>query len=168
MNWPTSSAASAKDQFQAPTPCADYDVEQLRDHMVGWLAAVAAGFAAPDGQAPRVLAGQYAGRRRTSAQAAADVRAAVGALAGGLRDAAAGRPLRIGDSATPVDIALGMILLEYQVHGWDLARATGQHWSAAQASLAFAPAMLTDDYQGDGKPFGKPAQVPPGHRRWTA
>jgi uncharacterized protein (TIGR03086 family) len=64
----------------------------------------------------------------------------------------------------PGDMALSMILWEYQVHGWDLARATGQPWSvpaaAAEESLAFAPAMLTDDYQGEGKPFGKPVPVP--------
>ena len=58
----------------------------------------------------------------------------------------------------PGDLALGMILCEYQVHGWDIARATGQLWSppaaASEESLTFAPAMLNDDYQGEGKPFG--------------
>ena len=57
----------------------------------------------------------------------------------------------------PGDMALSMILWEYQVHGWDLAVATGQPWAPAEAgleaSLEFAPMMLTDDYQGEGKPF---------------
>ena len=64
----------------------------------------------------------------------------------------------------PGDMALSMILWEYQVHGWDLARATGQPWSppaaAAEESLAFAPGMLTSDYQGDGKAFGNAVPVP--------
>lgn len=64
----------------------------------------------------------------------------------------------------PGDMALGMILWEYQVHGWDLARATGQQWSppveAAEESLAFAPAMLTEDYQGEGKSFAARVEVP--------
>ena len=78
-------------------------------------------------------------------------------MAAALRGGAAGRPMRLGDSAMPGDMALSMILWEYQVHGWDLARATGQPWSppaeAAEESLEFAPGMLTDDYQGAGKAF---------------
>jgi uncharacterized protein (TIGR03086 family) len=57
-----------------------------------------------------------------------------------------------------------MILWEYQMHGWDLARATGRPWSppetAARESLAFAPGMLTADYQGEGKAFAPPVPVP--------
>jgi uncharacterized protein (TIGR03086 family) len=64
----------------------------------------------------------------------------------------------------PGELAAGMILWEYQVHGWDLARATGQRWcpppAASQASLRFAPAMLTEDYQGEGKAFAAPVEVP--------
>ena len=64
----------------------------------------------------------------------------------------------------PGDMALSMILWEYQVHGWDLARATGQPWSppaaAAEESLDFAPGMLTTDYQGEGKAFAPPVPVP--------
>jgi uncharacterized protein (TIGR03086 family) len=64
----------------------------------------------------------------------------------------------------PGELALGMILWEYQMHGWDLARATGQAFSppaaAAEESLGFAPGMLTDDYQGEGKPFAPRVDVP--------
>ncbi len=64
----------------------------------------------------------------------------------------------------PGEMALGMILWEYQVHGWDLARATGQPWNppaaAAEESLGFAPAMLTPDDQGAGKPFADAVAVP--------
>ena len=64
----------------------------------------------------------------------------------------------------PGEMALSMILWEYQVHGWDLARATGQPWSppaeAAEESLEFAPGMLTPDYQGDGKAFAPRVPVP--------
>jgi uncharacterized protein (TIGR03086 family) len=147
-------------QLHDPTPCTDYDVEQLRDHVVGWLTTFAAGFADPGGQAPWASLDGY----QAPADAAAQVRAAADSLTRAIRAGAAGRPLRLGDSAMPGDMALGMILWEYQVHGWDLARATGQRWSppaaAAEESLGFAPAMLTDDYQGDGKAFAKPVSVP--------
>jgi quinol monooxygenase YgiN len=58
----------------------------------------------------------------------------------------------------PGELALGMILWEYQVHGWDLATALDRAWvpdpAGVEASLAFAPMMLTDEYQGEGKTFG--------------
>ena len=131
-----------EDQLHDPTPCTDYDVAQLREHVLGWLAIFAAGFADP----------------------AAEVTAAARTITQSIRAGAAGRPLRLGDSGMPGDMALSMILWEYQVHGWDLARATGQPWSpppaAAEQSLAFAPGMLSADYQGDGKAFGPRVPVP--------
>ena len=155
-------------QLHAPTPCTEYDVEQLRQHVLGWLTTFAAGFADPDGQAPSAGIDRY----RLTADPASEVRAASDTLAGALRDGAADRPLRLGDSAMPGELALGMILWEYQVHGWDLAAATGQPWSppanAVERSLSFAPGMLTADYQGEGKAFAPripvPAIAPPLHR----
>jgi len=147
-------------QLHDPTPCAEYDVGQLRDHVLGWLTTFAAGFADSGGRAPRASLDGY----QAPADPAAEVRAAAGTLDRALRAGAASRPLRLGDSSMPGELALGMILWEYQVHGWDLARATGQPWAppaaAAEESLGFAPAMLTDDYQGDGKAFGKRVSVP--------
>ncbi|MHB1613206.1 MAG: TIGR03086 family metal-binding protein [Actinomycetes bacterium] len=147
-------------QLHDPTPCAEFDVTELRDHIVGWLTTFAAGFADPDGQAPRAdLVGYQA-----SEDPAREVRSAADQLDRELRTGAAGRPLLLGESALPGELALGMILWEYPVHGWDLARATGQRWSpppdAAKESLGFAPAMLTADYQGPGKSFGPPVVVP--------
>ena len=147
-------------QLPDPTPCTGFDVAQLRDHVVGWLETFAAGFADPGGQAPRASLDGY----QPPPDPAAAVRAAAATLTGALRRGAASRPLRLGDSAMPGELALGMILWEYQVHGWDLAVATGQVWSpppaAAAESLAFAPGMLTPDYQGEGKPFAPPVPVP--------
>lgn len=131
---------------------------------VVWLATFAAGFADPDGRAP---ASDVAGYRSPAdpAASAAQVRALAESVDRALRAGAAGRPLRLGESEMPGELALGMILWEYQMHGWDLARATGQPWSpplaAATASLAFVPAMLTDDYQGEGKPFAPRSTWPP-------
>ncbi|HEX7537791.1 MAG TPA: TIGR03086 family metal-binding protein [Dermatophilaceae bacterium] len=149
----------AQDQLHRPTPCADLDVEQLRNHVLGWLTTFAAGFADPEGQAPRADLEGY----RAPSDAAGAVRAAAEQLDSALRAGAAERPLRLGDSAMPGGLALDMILWEYQVHGWDLAVATGQPWmppaEAAEESLAFAPGMLTEDYQGEGKAFGPPVVV---------
>jgi uncharacterized protein (TIGR03086 family) len=150
----------ADDQVHDPTPCTEYDVAQLREHVLGWLTIFAAGFADPAGQAPRASTDGY----QMPADPAAEVRAASDTITQAVRAGAASRPLRLGGSGMPGDMALSMILWEYQVHGWDLAVATGQPWSppaaAAEESLAFAPGMLTSDYQGDGKAFGNPVPVP--------
>jgi len=148
--------AITDDQLHDPTPCTDYDVGQLRGHVLGWLT----NFADPHGQAPLATVQEH----HATAEPAAEVRAAGGLLAQAIRGGAASRPLKLGDAAMPGEMALGMILWEYQVHGWDLARATGQPWNpsaaAAEESLGFAPAMLTPDYQGAGKPFADAVAVP--------
>ncbi|MGH3396652.1 MAG: TIGR03086 family metal-binding protein [Streptosporangiaceae bacterium] len=147
-------------QLHDPTPCTDYDVAQLRDHVLGWLTIFADGFADPGGQAPRAGLDGY----QAPADAGTEVSAVAGRMDQALSAGAASRPLRLGDSAMPGDMALAMILWEFQMHGWDLARATGQPWSpplaAAQESLSFAPGMLTADYQGDGKAFARRVSVP--------
>ncbi|HVC38979.1 MAG TPA: TIGR03086 family metal-binding protein [Candidatus Dormibacteraeota bacterium] len=148
------------ERLHDPTPCSEWDVEQLRDHTLGWLTTFAAGFADPDGRAPTADIATYS----APADPAREVRQAAALLSQALRAGAAERPLWLGENSMPGDLALGMILWEYQVHGWDLARATGQPWGppavASEASLAFAPAMLTDEYQGEGKAFGIRVAVP--------
>jgi uncharacterized protein (TIGR03086 family) len=150
-----------QEQVHDPTPCTAYDVAQLRQHVVGWLTVFAAGFADPGGQAAANIDGYD-----VPTDAAAAVRGAARRLDGAVRDGATSRPLRLGESALPGDMALSMILWEYQVHGWDLARATGQPWSppveATEESLAFAPGMLTEDFQGEGKAFSPRVPVPDG------
>ena len=147
-------------QLHDPTPCTGYDVAELRDHVVGWLTTFADGFADSGGQAPRATLDGY----QPQGDPPAEVTAAAGRMDQALRAGAASRPLRLGDSAMPGDMALSMILWEYQMHGWDLARATGQPWSppaaAAEESLGFAPGMLTADYQGEGKAFAPRVSVP--------
>ena len=113
-----------QEQLHDPTPCAAYDVAQLRQHVLGWLTLFAGGFADSGGQAAADIDGYV-----VPTDASAAVRTAAEELDRAVREGAASRPLRLGESALPGDMALGMILWEYQVHGWDLARATGQPWS---------------------------------------
>lgn len=144
------------ERSHAPTPCSDFDLTDLRAHVVGWLTAFTDGYASPDGQC------SDADRVQVHGSGAEQVVALADRLAQSLPDGIT-RPLRIGDSAMPGDMAASMILWEYQVHGWDLARASGQEWQpdpdGLAASLAFAPGMLTPDFQGEGKPFAPSAPV---------
>ncbi|WP_132994103.1 TIGR03086 family metal-binding protein [Gordonia zhaorongruii] len=140
----------------APTPCTDFDFQKLRQHVVGWLTAFTDGYTAEDHTCsdPDAVTVEGSG--------ADQVRANAARLADALPDALA-HSLKIGGAGMPGDMAASMILWEYQVHGWDLARAAGVEWAPAedgvQASLEFAPAMLTPDFQGEGKTFGPRVEV---------
>ncbi|WP_207835692.1 TIGR03086 family metal-binding protein [Williamsia soli] len=138
----------------APTPCTELDVAQLRNHIAGWLTTFASGFADPEGRAEAAGADVPP----AAADAAAAIRSAADRLDTAVRSGADQRPLYLGESPMPGEMAMSMILWEYIVHGWDLAVATGQEWDpapeAAAVSAEFAPTMLTDDYQGPGKTFG--------------
>lgn len=141
------------DQLDAPTPCSEYTVRDLRQHVVGWLTAFTDGFVADDGECSDAQAVVVEGN------GAAQVRACADRLRSAIReDGALERPLKIFGEGLPGDIALGMILAEYQVHGWDLAQATGQDWQPAPEALAgsheFMGGMLTPEAQGKGKSFG--------------
>ena len=146
-------------QSHDPTPCTDFDVAKLCEHIVGWLTNFAAGFADPEGKTPRANLDGY----RAPDDVATAVRAAAVQLDTAVRAGAASRPLWIGQANMPGNLALGMILWEYLVHGWDLAQATKQSWSppadAAAESLAFAPGMLTEEFQGEGKEFAPRVSV---------
>lgn len=152
-------AQTKPDQLHNATPCADFDVAALERHVLGWLTTFADGYAASDGRTSSGI-DDY----ELPADPAAAVRDAASRMTKAVRDGAAERPLYLGESSMPGELALGMILWEYVVHGWDLARATGQSWTppeaAAAASLEFAPNMLSPDYQGEGKPFAPRVPVP--------
>lgn len=141
----------ADDDAHRPTPCTEFSVAQLRDHAVRWLVVAAAGFADPEGTSPNAASLSIDGSASQVRTAAADLQAAIA-------DGGATRAFFIGTSSMPGEMALQMFLWEFQMHGWDLARATGQKWSPPEdglrASLDFAPSMLTDDFQGEGKSFG--------------
>ena len=135
----------APDQSGLPTPCPEFEVGQLVDHLDGW----AAGFAARvTGQEAATDPGEY----RAGPDPAAEFSTAAAQIAGAYRD---GTP---GSEQLPV----GLLLMEFVTHGWDLATATGQPvpYSAAeaQAALDAGQQMLKPEYRGPGKTFG--AQVP--------
>ena len=147
------------DEWHAPTPCTEFDVATLVDHVAGWSTSFAAGYADPEGRAP-------SGPTPVEGDRDAAIRVAADRLDTALAQGAAARPLYLGEAAMPGEMALSMILWEYQVHGWDLATALGRPWDpdeeGLKASLEFAPMMLTDDYQGEGKIFAPRVPVADG------
>jgi uncharacterized protein (TIGR03086 family) len=139
------------DQLPAPTPCASFDVAALRDHVVGWVDFFGAAFADPRRTGPRPDPDAY--RAASDPRDPADVvRAAAerlrGAVEGGVQDG----EVVMSESRMTAPAALAMVIGEYVLHGWDLARATGQSWTPPDAAVtgsheAFA-GMITPEYRG--------------------
>ncbi len=148
------------------TPCASFSVEQLRDHVLGWLQHFATALTDPDRRADRPDPDTY--RAAADERAPGDVVRAAAAVIGAEVDAGiAGRRVIMSQAAMDGDAVLAMALGEYLVHGWDLARATGRDWSvpegACSAALDFFAAMITDEYRsadGAGGFFGPQVAVP--------
>ncbi len=147
------------DQRELSTPCDDFDVSDLTNHLVGWIQVFEAGCN------ERIYQGD-AGAYRCGADPAAEFRASAAALEAGWATYGQDRQVRIvGDSRSPGEMVFNMILMEYLAHGWDLAVATGQPvpYTEHEASetLARAKKTLPPEYRGDGMPFGPVVSTDP-------
>jgi uncharacterized protein (TIGR03086 family) len=134
-------------QAEAPTPCTEWDVRDLLSHVIGtlWLAeALFTGQAPRYPMAPGGLPPADLGRDDpVAAYAEASAAALAAAGAGDALTRVHTTPL--GDMPGP--ILAGFTTLDIAVHGWDLARATGQpddlDGRLAAHVLAFAEQALT-------------------------
>lgn len=125
------------DQLDAPTPCGDWDVRGLIDHLLFWAPALEAAARKEPPAAPEV---GEPNRSPADADPAGELEAQLGRL----RDAW-GRPeawegtTALGDpTPLPAPMIGGMVLGEFVVHGWDLARATGHEVAWDDAVLDHA------------------------------
>jgi uncharacterized protein (TIGR03086 family) len=132
-------------QASLPTPCPDYQVAQLLDHLVGWATSFAdkANGVTPATDPTATVAGD---------DPQASYHDAAVRLLDGYRSGA-------GGEATP----MGVVLMETITHGWDLATATGQPApypdEAVVAALAVGQGMMTPRFRGHGMPFGDEVEV---------
>jgi len=137
------------DGLSASTPCPEYDVRTLMNHMTGWLRAFAAG-------ANERESGEDASAYETG-EHAKEFRAAADDLVRGWREHGTDREVRFGSNPMPADAVLGMTLMEYVTHGCDLAIATGQPVPFSdeelETTLARAKVSLPEQYRGEGQAF---------------
>lgn len=141
------------DLLSLPTPCHDYDVEALVDHLVGWLLLFESGChgRSHDGDP---------GRYKCGADPAAEFRAAAADLVAGWERYGFDREVAVtGSRKLPAETVFNMTLMEYMTHGWDLAVATGRPvpFTEAEAAetLTRAEATLPPQYRGENMPFGE-------------
>jgi uncharacterized protein (TIGR03086 family) len=135
-------AAVPDDLLQAPTPCPDYALGDLLEHIGGLAIAFTAAAGkvggettsrAPDGNADRLPADW---RTRIPQD--------LEKLAAAWRDPSAWTGMtRVGGADLPGSAAGVFALDEIVVHGWDVAIASGQTYSPDQGSLAALEGLLT-------------------------
>ncbi len=140
------------DQWSAPTPCTEWSVTELVDHIIESVARFAH-ILRPDNPPEAV-----------STRSADDYRAQTRALLAALREPG----VMEQEYAVPVGTVSGAVvvhlrLTETLVHGWDLAQATGQTTrfddAVAAQELEFTKGALAI-VPADRQPFAAPQSVP--------
>lgn len=148
-------AEIAPDQLDLETPCTEWNVRELGNHLTGFLpysANAARRGPAMEGEAPDFTADAWA---ETFKGLAADLVAAwsqEGVLEG---------ETAFGPGMLPAEYAAGITLMELTVHGWDLAKATGQQMRL-DAETAELAALVTAQAAEGGKDsglFGPPVEA---------
>jgi uncharacterized protein (TIGR03086 family) len=105
-------------QLGDPTPCSEWDVQALIGHLTGGYQMFAAALGHP--MSPDATPADTAGLHHASGEAAITAFGTAGALERTVT-------LPVGD--VPGHLALALALTDAVVHGWDLAKATGQDTS---------------------------------------
>lgn len=152
-------AGIGDDQWTDPTPCAEWCVGDLVDHVVGGnfrfahaVTGEAMSAPEPGGDAETDRGSRY----RASATAVLGAFRTPGALE---------KVVTVPFGTVPGIVALHLRLTEILAHGWDLARATGQDpqfpGEVAEQELRFSQAKVGDVPPGRN-PFGPPQPVPDG------
>ncbi|MFF3859498.1 TIGR03086 family metal-binding protein [Streptomyces sp. NPDC002209] len=145
-----------------PTPCPEYAVGDLLGHLAGL--AVAFRDAARKDLGPTTDTAPGSASPALPARWREELPRALGELAEAWKDPAAWTGMtRAGGVDLPGEIAGTVAADELVLHGWDLARATGQQYAPDQAALRASHALLLaaaeDGDRGEGI-FGPVVPVP--------
>ncbi|MFZ0324910.1 MAG: TIGR03086 family metal-binding protein [Actinomycetes bacterium] len=139
-------AAVRPDQAHLPTPCPDFDVARLTDHVVGWAVSFASRLT--DG-----LATGDPNDYRVGSSPATEFHRAAQSLIRSYREA----------TEESQQLPVGFMIMEFLTHGWDLATATGRRVTyspdAAELALDTGRLMLKPEYRGPGMTFGAEVEV---------
>lgn len=140
------------DQLEAPTPCADFTVRGVLEHMIGGATAFAAAFRGED--APEAALDDPLGRFGPVLADLAEAISAPGAL---------DRTIAAPFGEVSGDTFARFVVLDGLVHGWDMATATGQAYDPprelVEAVDGFARQAL--DPLRDGQTFADAIEPEP-------
>lgn len=142
-----------EDQLADPTPCAEYDVRTLTDHLIQVLInfqKLAAKQESDFGAEPHYTDGDWRSRFADEADALVTAWAAPGAEEG-----------TTGRMGFPARTVANMVLGDLTVHAWDLARATGQDFTPDPAVVEEIEPALAElaPMAHKGGVYGEPVEV---------
>jgi uncharacterized protein (TIGR03086 family) len=150
LNQVTDAAPITPDDLGEPTPCTDFNVGELVEHVIDshdFLLRAA-------GAEPVARSGSPT--QRHAAVASAVVAAWTARGADGTLD--------LGGNELPVEFGVSLHAFEAYVHAWDLATALGRAFeppAELTASIARSAAeIVSDESRGAGSPFGDAVDLP--------
>ncbi|MGW2791161.1 TIGR03086 family metal-binding protein [Streptomyces sp. NPDC001251] len=151
------------EHLAGPTPCPRYALRELLSHVLGLSVAFQDAAHKKSGPTTDTPPGTVA-----PPELPEDWRAvlpeSLAAMAAAWREPAAWEGVtQVGGLTLPATVTGRVGLDELVVHGWDLARSTGQDFRAAPGDLEIAYAFLTpskNDPAARGSAFGPPVDVP--------
>jgi uncharacterized protein (TIGR03086 family) len=135
------------DHHELPTPCTEWNVHELVDHMIGgvhFIASAVAGDEPPAGDPPDVATHREPAKEfRMAAERSLAVWRTGGALDGSVQ---------LGPIELPAQVALGINQVDILTHCWDVCVALGVDRSIdpalAEAVLAVARMITSDELRG--------------------
>jgi uncharacterized protein (TIGR03086 family) len=143
------------DQFDSPTPCAEWNVQELMNHLIGSLEYFKARGDGKDPGRPEPAApGSYAatvGRLDSAALAMAAAWRQPGAL---------DKAVTFGTGEIPGSVMATLALSEMLTHGWDLARATGQQLSVDDVDIDAVLATMKQTLKPEARQPGFGPEIP--------
>ncbi len=135
------------EQFDAPTPCSEWTIRDLIEHVIGGNEHV--GIWSGSDEEPAVRPDDVAAAHRAAAAAAHEVFA---------RPDGMSTMFKLPFAEIPGQIFVGMRTSDVLTHAWDLAAATGQSTDLdpelAAEQLAAVRAFVGPQFRGPGQPFG--------------
>jgi uncharacterized protein (TIGR03086 family) len=148
-------------ELTAATPCTDWDLRTLLNHTILWTAYSAERRARDEPLPDELVSTDFVAQPGYAQAYAAQLDRAVAAWSD---PAAWTRELNVMGTPTPSAGVGALLLAEMVLHGWDVARATGQDYHCDAPVLAAAAQAVADNaelfrqYQG----FAAPVPLPPG------
>ncbi len=157
--WTASKVAGAQDHLDADTPCEEWTVRRLLDHLLAGqqlFAAATSGaeVAPPTGPPPELVGDDPVAQYEEARKATAYAYAQPGVLEGMLKS-------NTGD--VPAMQILGIAFCDQLIHGWDLAKATGQDATIpadlAEVAYQLLDGRIPDEARGPGKNFNSAVAI---------
>jgi uncharacterized protein (TIGR03086 family) len=141
-------ASTAQQKLDDPTPCGDWDLRTLLNHTILWTSYSAERRAHGESVAEDLMTKDFTADPGFRADYAAQINQAVEAWS----DPKVWKgDLDVMGHATPAADVAAMLIMEMVLHGWDVAKSTGQEYVCDDAVAA----VLLDVVQAQGEMFRK-------------